>query len=503
MRRLLLSLLAVSITSPVAAKPVPPAAPATKTENPLFAKSGISNWTKPPAPTKEPSFKAPVPKRLKLKNGVALLVVQNRALPILSMTLVVPNAGSAADPAGKGGLAAFATDLLDEGAGGLSALAIAQESDRLGASFGAGVTVDSAQLSVSTLSKTLDDTLALFTKIVTQPAFDDKEAERVKGDRVTSLELRRDRPREVAAIMLNAALYGMQTAYGHPTAGIRDEFKHLGVADARAFYAERWSPAGMTLIVSGDVDPAALKAKLDAGFGAWKPVGAKRAAAPVVTPAKLGPRLLLVDRPAAAQSDVRIGLVGLGRKDGRYFQFEVLRTVLGDGFTSRLTQRLREQLGITYGASASMDWRVARGPFVIGTAIVTPETARGLSEIIKLVDGLSTTDVPAEELEKAKQNIIRALPAQFGTNAQTVGALTDLVIHKLPDNWYASYAAAVRRVTAKDVKAVARTLVPSKNLVFSVVGDLSKVRSDLDKLGLGEPAMHDLYGMPAARTKSP
>lgn len=461
-----------------------------------FDKSGIADWTKPPPPTKEPAFKPPVAKRMKLANGMALLVVENHALPIASMALVIPGAGAAQDPAGKGGLASFTSDLLDEGVPGMSAIAIAEEQDRLGASIGFSVDSDAGYGFVSTLTKTLDPTVDLFTKVLTQPAFDDKEFERVKGDRMTSLELRRDRPREVASIILSAALYGATSAYGHPAAGVREELKGITAPDARAFYAAHYNPATMTLIVAGDVDPKALKAKLDATLGAWKPVGAKAPAKVVATPAKLGPRLLLVDRPAAAQSDVRIGLVGPARKDRRFFGFEVMRTTLGDGFTSRLTQRLREKLGITYGIGAGQDWRLQPGPFVIGTAIVTPETAHGITETLALVEDMAKTDVPADELEKSKQNIIRALPAQFGTNAATAGAFADLVLHGLPDSYYATYAANIRRVTAKDVKAAAKAIVPSGQLVVAVVGDMSKIRGDLDKLGLGEPKLHDLYGMP-------
>lgn len=470
------------------------AQPAAKVD-PTFAKSGITDWTKAPPPTKEPTFKPPTVRRLRLKNGIALLVSENKSLPIVSLSLVVPGAGAANDPVGKGGVAAFTADLLDEGAGGLPALGIAEELDRLGASFGAGVAYDAAEVSMSTLSKTLDPSLELFTKIVTQPAFEDKEVERVKGDRATSLELRRDRPREVAQIMLSSALYGARAAYGHPASGTREEFKAITAADARTFYAERWNPAAMTIVVAGDVDAAALKTKLDATLGAWKPTGVKKAAKIDTKPAKPGARLLVADRAGAAQSDVRIGLVGLPRKDPRYYKFEVYRTVLGDGFTSRLTQRLREQMGITYGIRSMQEWRVATGPFVIASAIVSAETGKGLAEILKIVDELAATDVPADELNKAKQNLIRALPGMFETNSSTVDAYTDLVLHGLPDSWYASYAANVRKVTAADVKAVAKSVVPSKQLVFSVVGDMTKIKADLDKLGLGEVAQHDLYGI--------
>ena len=473
-------------------------AAATATAAP-FDKSGIADWTKQPPPTKEPVFKPPVAKRSKLANGMSLLVVQNPALPIVSMVLVAPGAGAASDPSAKGGLASFTADLLDEGAGGLSAIAIAEEQDRLGASIYAGVDVDYAQLSISTLTKTLEPTLDLVTKIITQPAFEQKEFDRVRGDRLTSLELRRDRPREVASLVLGAALYGADSAYGHPTSGIRETFKDITLGDVQGFYKERWNPAVMTLVVVGDVDPKVLRAKLNAGLGAWKPRGAKRPARPVATPAKLDRRLLLVDRKDAAQSDVRIGLVGLDRKDRRYYQFEVLSSTLGGGFTSRLVQKLREEMGITYGARAGQDYRLVRGPFVISTAIQTPSTAVGIAEIIKILDELATKDVPPDELEKSKQNLIRALPAQFATNGATAGAFAELVVHGLPDNWYASYAAGVRRVTAKDVKAAASKLIPSKNMVITVVGDMTKVRPDLDKLGLGDAAMYDLYGMPLAK----
>ena len=488
------SALIVAILAILAVAPVVSAAPSA-----VFDKSGISDWTKPPPPTAEPTFKPPVGVRAKLKNGVQLLVVENHKLPIISMALLVPGAGTASDPKGKGGLAAFTADLLDEGAGGLSPIAIAQETDRLGASIAIGTDTDAAFVSVSTLAKTLDATLELATKLVTQPAFDDKEADRVKGDRSTSLELRRDRPREVVALMVNAAIYGQASPYGHPGAGTRAEFKDVGVADARAFYKEHWNPAAMTLVVVGDVDLATLKTKLDAGLGAWKQPGAKRAAKVTITPAKLTNRLLLVDRAAAAQSDVRIGLLGPDRKDKRFFAFEVYRTTLGDGFTSRLVQRLREQLGITYGVGATMDWRIARGPFVIGTAIVTPSTGQGISETLKMVDELTTTDVPAAELEKSKQNMIRALPAKFETNAGTGDTLSELVLQGLPDDWYTRYADGVRKVTAKDVKAVAKAVVPTKQLVIAIVGDLSKIRAEVDKLGLGDPAMFDLYGMPLTK----
>jgi len=460
-----------------------------------YETSGIADWTAIPKPTVEHPFKPPVAHRTRLPNGMSVLVVESHKLPIVSMALVAPGAGTAYDPKDKPGVAAFTADMLDEGAGGLSAIQIAQEEDRLGAAISLGAGVDAARVSVSTLTATIDPTIDLLAKILAKPAFDPSDFDRVAGDRATALELRRDRPREVASIMLAATLFGIDTPYGHPGAGLRASFKSIALPDLQAFYAARWNPATMTLVVAGDVDTAKVLAKLGAALGTWKAPGAKvvRVAA---APLKVDRRLQLVDRPNAPQSDVRIGLVGLDRKDRRYYAFEVMANALGGGFTSRLNQRLREQLGITYGIGASMDWRAQPGPFSISTAIVAAETAHGISEALKIVDDLAATDVPAAELDKAKQNLIRALPAQFETNAGTAASFAELALHGLPDDWYAHYADQIRRVAAADVRAVAKSAIPSGRLVIAVVGDMGKVRGELDKLGLGEPVMHDLYGVP-------
>jgi predicted Zn-dependent peptidase len=474
--------------------------PALATAAPApYDKSGIADWSKPPTAAAEPTFVPPVAKRIKLANGMAVLVIENHKLPIAAMELVVPNAGAAQDPSGKAGLAAFTADMLDEGAGGLTALALAQEQDRLGASIRVGADVDDASIRVSALAKNLDATLALFGKIAMQPAFDARELERVKGDRTTSLAQRSDRPREVAQIVTAAAIYGAGTAYGHATSGERADVASITAEDVERFYQAHWNPAAMTLVVAGDVDPAHLRTVLDASFGTWKPSTAK-AAKIVATPAKLAHRLLLVDRPDAKQSDVRLGMPGLGRRDSRYYAFEVMSTTMGGGFTSRLNQRLREQLGITYGIGAGMSWRVEGGTFGIQSAIVTKETGHGIAEILKIADDLTATDVPAAELEKSKQNLIRALPASFETNAGIASEFAELALYGLSDDWYARYADNVRKVTARDVRMAAK-LVPSGKLVVTVVGDMKVVRADLDKLGLGEPASYDGGGLPLTPLK--
>jgi predicted Zn-dependent peptidase len=207
-------------------------------------------------------------------------------------------------------------------------------------------------------------------------------------------------------------------------------------------------------------------------------------------------RLLLVDRPAAAQSEVRIGTIGPARSDPRFYAFEVLQNIVGGGFTGRVTQRLREQLGIIYHAYTDMDWRVSPGPFVISAPIVTPETATGISEVFHILDDLAGNDAPAAELDKAKLNLVRALPARFATNAATAQAFAELALLHLPDTWYAGFADGIRKVTAADVKAAGKALLTSGKMSVSIVGDLAKIRPAIDQLGLGTAAHYSLDGLP-------
>jgi zinc protease len=445
-----------------------------------WEKAGV-DWTQVPPLGAETVFVPPRPTRLKLKNGMSLLVIENHRLPLVSMELVVRDAGSAQDPTGKSGLAEFTADLLDEGAGGMGALEIAARVDELGATLDLSTSYDAASVSVSTLARTLDPTIELLARVVTAPSFDDKEGARVHDDWQTALELRADEPRQIVGLILRGVIYGVQAAYGRPGDGYLAECKTVTLADAKQFYAARWTPRAMTLVVVGDVDTRALAARLDAAFAAWKPVGTKPAK--IRTPAAKPPaRLWLVDRPGAEQADVRLGIYGLALTDKRYAAAEVLAKLLGGSFSSRLNHRLREELGWTYGANALVARAAQVSPFVIGTALVTPHAVEGVAEVLKIVDGLTTSDLPDAEVAKARSNVARELPRRFATNADTAESFADLVADGLPDDYFATYVARVQKVTGKDLRQLARALLPSGKLIVVVAGDAGVVRAGLEKL---------------------
>jgi zinc protease len=461
---------------------VPPSLSARETP---WSTSGI-DWSKPPPSAPAVAYVPPVPVRKTLKNGLRLLVVENHRVPLVSLRLVVDDAGWAMDPAAKSGLAAFTADLLDEGAGPWSAEDLARRLDRLGAELDSYVTTDSAGIDVEALARNLDDTLAVLTAVVTAPTFVETEVRRVHGDRVTALKLRPDRPRELAEILLRQTLFGETSAYGRPGTGRLAAVETLTAADARAFYAERWQPAAMTLVVVGDVNPDALVLSLDQTLGAWTPAKGKKPAKISAKAKKRTAAVLLVDRPGAEQADVRIGVVSIDRKDKRDAAVEVTATLLGGTFTSRLNRRLREELGWTYGIRASHYRLRLIGWFGIGTALVTSHASEGIKEALAIVGGVRDVLVGDDELNKVKMNSIRDLPSAFATNSNTADAFADLIQSGRPDDWYAGYEKRIAAVTAKDVQAVAKALLGQGKLSIVVVGDAKVLAPELEALGLGK-----------------
>ncbi|MDF1562461.1 MAG: pitrilysin family protein [Deltaproteobacteria bacterium] len=466
--------------------PAEPSAAAAEEEGPRkapWAKSGIEDWTTPPKARAESPFRPPAPTTFTLPSGLQVVVQPRHTLPLVSIELIARGAGSAADPKKQPGLAAFTADLLDEGAGKRSAMQIAQEVERLGATLHTGVTADHGWISMQTLARTFDASFDLFTSILTRPSFSPAEIKRVQGETVDNLKTRQDRSREVASLVFEQTLYGADTPYGHPAEGFVASVKGFSAPAVKKFHQQAWRPENMVLVISGDVDIVALRQNVQKRLGRFKGKGKKvKLKAPAAAPAKKAARLTLVDRPDAPQSELRAGLVGMSRSDPRYASFEVLTTLLGGGFTSRLNNRLREQLGYTYGIRAMQVDRSGRGPFLIASALHTPKTADAVQEILRMVGELATTPVPADELEKAKLNLIRALPTRFETNGEVAGTLGALAAHGLPLTWYDDYEKQIRAVDAAALQKLAGQLVPEGQLLFTIVGDTKVIEADLVKI---------------------
>ena len=261
----------------------------------------------------------------------------------------------------------------------------------------------------------------MFADVVVNPAFDAKEFERVRDNLLTAITRRKDSPPTVANLAFTRLLYGQKHPYGWPMAGVEASIKKLTPADLRAFYDKYYRPNNAALLVAGDTTEKALRGKLEAAFAKWRAKGAAAPKLPAPEGAAPATRIFLVDKADAPQSSIRVGLVGIDRKNPDYFPVTVMNLILGGGFY-RLDLNLREGKGWTYGARSTVDSRRAPGPISAGGEFVALHTADSVAEILKELASMRDADVTDVELARAKDQIIKSFPARFATRAQRRGA---------------------------------------------------------------------------------
>src|SRR5687767_4328414 len=308
--------------------------------------------TKPPAIGPAPSLKMPAIQKQKLSNGLAVWIVKHHEVPLAQINLIV-RSGSAADPIGKFGVGSLAAAMLDEGAGSRSALELADALEFLGASLSTTSSFDYSAIRMSVPVSKLGEALPLMADVALRPTFPASELDRLRKERLTALLQARDNPGSLIQIAFPRIVFGPTHRYGTSANGLPPAIEALTVADLQGFYRAHYRPDNATLLVVGDVSPATVVASLEKAFGAWKSEGMAALVAEVPNAPQLKSRqIYIVDKPEAAQSQIRIGWIGVPRSTPDYAALQVLSSILGGSFTSRLNQNLREKNGYAYGAGS-------------------------------------------------------------------------------------------------------------------------------------------------------
>ncbi len=438
--------------------------------------------TKPPQPGPPPALRLAQIHHLKLSNGLSVIVLEKHNVPVLQMDMVV-RGGSAYDPEGRSGLASLTTAMLMNGAGTRNALELADAIDYLGARINASAGLHFTSVSLSTPVDRIDSALALYSDVLTRPTFPGGELDRLRKERLTTLLQWRDEPRALASVIFNRILFGSHHPYGIPSIGEDKSLRSFQPEDLREYYGKYFHPANATLIVVGDVIVSSIQSKLEAAFGRWEegPVSL-----PEIEPAAQVKkrRIVLVDKPDAAQTEIRIGRIGASRLTEDYYPLVVMNTILGGSFTSRLNQNLREKHGYTYGAGSSFDFRPIRGPFVASAAVQTAVTDKALTEFMNELKGILRT-IPESELERAKNYVALRFPGNFQSVGQIASALEVLVQYNLPEDYFNKYIENVLAVTRKDVERVAKKYIDPSAVNIILVGDRKKIESGVNALNLG------------------
>jgi predicted Zn-dependent peptidase len=410
-------------------------------------------------------------------------IVETHEVPLVQVNLLI-RAGSGDDPAGKFGVASLTAAMLDEGAGTRSSLAIADDVEFLGATLAATTSFDASAVRLNVPVARLDAALGVMADVALRPTFPDADLERVRKERLTEMLQARDDPASIVPLAFQRLVFGPTHRYGTAAAGSEASLSSLSAADLRAFHRRWYQPGNAHVVVVGDISASDAVAKLDAAFAGWTGAPTPTPRTPVPTAPQIArTQIYIVDHPDAPQSQIRIGSIGVARSTPEFFTLEVLNTVLGGSFTSRLNQNLREEHQYTYGAASRFDMRLSPGPFLAGAGVQTDKTAEALREFMKELTAISQP-IPADELARAKNYLALGFPADFETIRDLSVRLEESIIYGLPDNYFSDYVGRIQAVSAGAVQAAAKTYIQPARLAIVVVGDRKAIEPGIRALNL-------------------
>jgi predicted Zn-dependent peptidase len=448
--------------------------------------------THPPTLPTPPALRVPAVQTATLPNGLQLAVVEMHKVPVVDVTLQL-GAGTVRDPDDLPGLATFTATMLQQGAGARGALDIADEAAFLGASLNTGAGYDAATASLHVPKRRFGPALDLLADIVLRPTFPDTEVARQRDLRRAQILQARDQPVAMANLAFAAIVFGTTHPYGRPPNGTETSTAALSRDRVLQFYQTWYRPNTARMLIVGDITLAEAQRLVAARFGGWAR-GDVSAPAVAAAPAGAVRTIYLVDKPGAAQSVFRIGQVGVSRATPDYFALEVLNTILGGSFTSRLNQNLRETHGYTYGAGSQFAMRRLAGPFLATASVVTAKTDSALIEFMRELRHIRDDAVPRAELDKAKAYITLGLPSDFETTQGAARRFSELLLYGLPLDYFGTYIPQINAVTAADVQRVARQYIDPDHFAIVVVGDRSKIEAGLQALHEAPIAYRDMWG---------
>jgi zinc protease len=455
----------------------------------------VIDRTRLPTPGPDSAFRFPEVSRRVLPSGLRVRTVEHRGVPVVSFLLLL-SSGSAADPAGLPGLAALTADMLDEGTGTLSALDIEDALSSMGAQFETEVGSDATVLSLLTLPRFADEALGLLSGMVARPRLAAEDFDRVRDLRLNRLRQLRDLAPAVADLVFARVLYA-DHPYGRLPIGTMRGLEGSTADDVSDFHQDVWRPSQVTVVAAGDASHDELSGAVERAFGWWTDPGPGTGSAgrvlpnAMTTPVPDRPTMpiAIVDRPGAAQSELRIGQVAVPRLTPDYYALLVLNTILGGQFVSRLNMNLRESKGYTYGVRSGFEFRRAPGPFGVQAAVQTGVTADAVQEVLNELGAIGgPRPATAAELDLAKSALTRGYARSFETAGQIGRGLAQLALYELPDDTLELFVPSIHAVDIEAVTAAAQRLDLTR-MTVTAVGDLAKIEPGLAGLGLGTPAV--------------
>ncbi len=436
----------------------------------------------PPRPLAAREVKFPPYQMRTLRNGLQVIAVLHHEQPAVSMRLLV-RAGSVQDPAGKVGVARLMASLLDQGTVTKSAQEIADHIDFIGGALATGSGSDLMYVNVVVMKDSFDVGMNLLVDVARNPAFAADEIDRQKEQTISTLQVSSNDPDYVASVLLERLVYGFHP-YGLPNSGTPETLAAIARADLEAFHRRHVVPNNMILAIVGDVTSEDAFAAAERAFGDWP-----RGDVPQVTAVEPPPptrRVIVVDKPDAVQTEIRVGQLAIPRKHDDYMAFDLAVKILGGEGANRLHRVLRSERGLTYGAQADTEARKQAGHLVAETDTRTETTGEALRLMVDEFSRLQRDRVSQNELSDAQAYLAGSFPLTIETPGDIAAQVLNVVFYDLPVEEIGTFRERVQAVRPDDIQRVARQYVRPDRLSIVLVGNASAFVPQLRRVGFSE-----------------
>jgi zinc protease len=463
-----------------------PASPSQSAEQSQAAKQGtgvvppgVKLVPEMPAGGLAKPFHFPTVAMRTLSNGLRVFVASDHRDPAVAARLVLTSAGTIRDPVGMPGVASMTASLLTQGTEKRSAQQIAEAIDFVGGSLNTGAAGDATFVSVAVVRKDLGLGMDLLSDVVLHPAFKSEELERQRQQLLSGLEASYADPNYLASAAFERIVYGA-APYGLPEEGTPESARKLDRDTLARFHDANYAPNQALLAFAGDVSPEEAFAAAEKYFGGWakKDVAAPEPAAPE---AARGMRIVVIDKPDAVQTQIRIGRLGIRRNSPEYIPLYVSNRIFGGGYNSRLNTEVRIHKGLTYGANSSFASHRYAGAFVADTFTRTEATVEATKLVVDLIEKMGTGEVEPAELKFAKDYLAGVYPIQSETAEQVADRVLIVAEYGLPADYNETYQEKILAVTPAQVKEMAQRYFNARDLDVVLVGNVSQFRDALKK----------------------
>jgi zinc protease len=434
----------------------------------------------PPTPQPLGRVDFPAYEKRVLPNGLTVYALEYHEQPVVALRLLI-GAGAEYDPANLPGVATFTADLLNQGTRTRSATQIAESIERVGGTVQASADMESTSLSAAVLTDNIGLAFELMNDMLMNPAFAQEELARTQQQSMSGLSAQMEDPDFIADAVFNKEIYGAHP-FGHLESGTVTSIPKIRRDDLIRFHDTYYAPNISALAIVGDLKTDDAFKLAEQWFGSWQ-----KKDVPQGTDAELpkfeGRRIVVIDKPDAVQTEIRVGQTSVRRKDTDYFNLLMASYILGGSAGGRLNRTLRVERGLTYGAYATIVPRSGPGSFYSTTDTRTEKTAEALKLVFDEIAKLRISNVPPQELQDAKSFIIGSFPLNIEVPSDLATRLVTVFLFDLGDDYLKTYRDRLAEVSEANVQRASRDKVSADNLVAVLVGNAAEFKATLEVMG--------------------